>query len=265
MPEMPEVEAVCRRLRREAEGVSIVRLRILRAGIVAPQTPAEVEECCSRVRLERIERRGKNIFLHLSGSSVLHVHLRMTGNLTVIPDHRFVVAPARAVWEFADGRGMVFEDPRALGRIRLLGADALPVLGWDPLDTGFTVDALAALAAGSRRPAKLFLLDQSLVAGLGNIYAGEALFRAGIDPRRAMGTLRRPRLKRLHEAIVTVMREAVETASALYALPGRMLEAERETLLVYGREGAPCRICGSTVKRLAQGGRSTYYCGHCQR
>lgn len=265
MPEMPEVEAVCRRLRLEAEGATITRLRILRPGIVAPQTAGEVEEACGRVELTRVERRGKNIFLHLSAGGVLHVHLRMTGNLYVIPDHRMLVTSIRAVWELSDGRGIVFEDPRALGRIRLLAADALPSVGWDPLDAGFTAEVLAGLARGSRRPSKLFLLDQALVAGLGNIYAAEALFRAGIDPRRAMGSLGRVRLGRLHAAIVRVMSGAVETVYQHYAEPGRMLEAEQETLQVYGREGEPCRVCGSKIKRLAQGGRSTYYCGRCQR
>ena len=261
MPEMPEVEAVCKRLRLEAEGALIQRVRLLRPSIAT----GEVEEACRRVRLERVERRGKNIFLHLSRGGVLHVHLRMTGNLYVIPDHRFLVTAVRAVWELSDGRGIIFEDPRALGRIALIAADALPELGWEPLDIGFTVAVLAGLARGSKRPAKLFLLDQTKVAGLGNIYAAEALFRAGIDPRRAMGTLRRPRLVRLHAAIVEVMSGAVESVYELYSKPGNMIEAERQTLMVYGREGEPCRLCGKLVKRLAQAGRSTYICGGCQR
>jgi len=261
MPEMPEVEAVCRRLRLEAEGAFIQRVRLLRPSIAK----GEVEAACQRVYLERVERRGKNIFLHLSRGGVLHVHLRMTGNLYVIPDHRFLVNAVRAVWELSDGRGIIFEDPRALGRIASIAADALPELGWEPLDIGFTVAVLAGLARGSKRPAKLFLLDQTKVAGLGNIYAAEALFRAGIDPRRAMGTLRRVRLARLHTAIVDVMSGAVESVYELYAKPGNMIEAERQTLMVYGREGEDCRVCERPILRLAQGGRSTYYCGRCQR
>lgn len=261
MPELPEVEAVCRRLRLEAEGATITRMRLLRPSIAS----GEVEEACGRVRLERVERRGKNIFLHVTRGGVLHIHLRMTGNLYVIPDHRFLVDSVRAVWELADGRGIVFEDPRALGRIQLLSLETMPEVGWEPLDPLFTVDVLAELARGSRRPAKLFLLDQEKVAGLGNIYAAEALFRAGVDPRRAMGTLRRPRLARLHAAIVEVMSGAVESVYELYSQPGRLIEAERQTLMVYDREGEACRVCGRAVVRLAQGGRSTYFCGWCQR
>jgi formamidopyrimidine-DNA glycosylase len=261
MPEMPEVEAVCRRLRAEAEGATIERMRLLRPSIAT----GDVEKACRRVRLERVERRGKNIFLHLSRGAVLHVHLRMTGNLYVIPDHRLLVSSVRAVWELSDGRGIVFEDPRALGRIASIAADELPEMGWEPLDAGFTVDALAGLAKGSKRPAKLFLLDQTKVAGLGNIYAAEALFRAGVDPRRAMGTLRKDRLTRLHAAIVTVMSGAVESVYERYSKPGNLIEAERQTLMVYGREGEACRVCGRAIQRLAQGGRSTYFCGRCQR
>jgi formamidopyrimidine-DNA glycosylase len=261
MPEMPEVEAVCKKLRLEAKGALIQRMRLLRPSIAK----GEVEAACRRVRLERVERRGKNIFLHLSRGGILHIHLRMTGNLYVIPDHRFLVASVRAVWELADGRGIVFEDQRALGRIALISAEEMPVSGCEPLDPDFTVEVLAELARGSKRPSKLFLLDQTKVAGLGNIYAAEALFRAGIDPRRAMGSLKRPKLVRLHSAIVEVMSGAVESVYELYSKPGNMIEAEQQTLMVYDREGKECRVCGRAILRLAQGGRSTYYCGRCQR
>ena len=259
MPEMPEVEAVCRRLRQEAEGCLVSRVQVLRAGMAS----GDVETACSGARLERVERRGKNIFLHFPGGVILHVHLRMTGNLYVVPDHRLLVSTVRAVFELSDGRGIVFEDPRALGRMALI--ETLPELGWEPLDEGFTVAVLAGLAKGSKRPAKLFLLDQEKVAGLGNIYAAEALFRAGIDPRRAMGSLGKARIARLHGAIVMVMSGAVESVYELYSKPGNFIEAERQTLMVYGREGEGCRVCGRAVLRVAQGGRSTYFCGRCQR
>ncbi len=261
MPELPEVEAVCRRLRSEAAGSLITRLRLLRPSIAK----GEVEQLCRRSKLDRVERRGKNIFLHLSGGGILHIHLRMTGNLYVIPDFRFLVSSVRAVWELSDGRGIVFEDPRALGRIAVVVPEGMPELGWEPLDPGFTPEVLAEMAMGTTRPAKSFLLDQSKIAGLGNIYAAEALFRAGIDPRTAMSSLRNGQAARLHAAIVEVMSGAVESVYELYSRPGNLIEAERQSLMVYGREGENCRICGKAVLRLAQGGRSTYYCGRCQR
>lgn len=143
--------------------------------------------------------------------------------------------------------------------------ETLPELGWEPLDPGFTVGVLAGLARGSKREAKVFLMDQGKVAGLGNIYAAEALFLAGIDPRRAMGTLGKARLARLHAAIVMVMSGAVETVYEEWGRPGNFVESERERLQVYGREGEGCRVCGRAVLRVAQGGRSTYFCGFCQR
>jgi len=261
VPELPEVEAVCRKLRLEAEGAIIQRMRLLRPSIAK----GEVEAACRKAKLERVERRGKNIFLHLSRGAILHIHLRMTGNLYAVPDHRFLINTVRAVWELSDGRGIVFEDPRALGRIALITENELPETGWEPLDPAFTVEALAALAKGSKKPAKIFLMDQTKVAGLGNIYAAEALFRAGIDPRRVMGSLKRSKLRRLHTAILEVMSGAVESVYELYSKPGNMIEAERQTLMVYGREGEACRVCGRGILRLAQGGRSTYYCGRCQR
>jgi formamidopyrimidine-DNA glycosylase len=261
MPEMPEVEAVCKALRLQAEGALIKRVRLLRPSVVI----GEVDEACRGVRLDRVERRGKNILLHLSNGCLLHVHLRMTGNLYVIPDHRFLLTAVRAVWELSDGRGIVFEDPRALGRVALIGPDALPKTGWEPLDSEFTIAVLAGLVRGSKRPAKLFLMDQTKVAGLGNIYAAETLFRAGIDPRRAVGTLRRARLARLHKAIVAIMSGAVESVYAEYSKPGHMIDAELQSLMVYGRAGEDCRVCGKAIQRLAQGGRSTYFCGKCQR
>ena len=265
MPEMPEVEAVCRRLRLEAEGAAIRRMRILRPGIVKPQRVSDIEDACRKTRLTQVERRGKNILLHVSRGGVLHIHLRMTGNLYVVPDHRFLVTAVRAVWELADGRGIVFEDPRALGRIQLLAADSLPEVGVDPLDEAFTPEVLAALAKGSRKPSKLFLLDQDKVAGLGNIYAAEALYRAGINPLKEMGSLRKDRIRRLHAAIVAVMGGAVASVYAKYVKPGQMIGAEEADLFVYDREGDPCRVCGRAIKRIPQGGRSTYFCGFCQK
>jgi len=261
MPEMPEVEAVCRRLRDEAQGAVIEQLRLLRPSIAT----GEVELACRKARLEGVERRGKNILLHLHPTAVLHIHLRMTGNLYVIPDHRFLVNAIRAVFDLSDGRGIVFEDPRALGRIALLEDGILPEVGWDPLDPAFTPAILAALAKPSKQPAKLFLLDQRKVAGLGNIYAAEALFRAAIDPRRPMAELRLPQIAKLHAGIVTVMSGAVESVYELYAQPGNLIEAERQTLMVYDREGEPCRVCGRAIVRIPQGARSTYFCAKCQR
>lgn len=269
MPELPEVEAVCRKLRREAVGASVLQLRVERAGIVRPQEPQWIETHTAGRRIEAVERRGKNILLHLSGGWALHVHLRMTGNLYVVPDIRFRPTAVRVWLELDGGRGVLFEDQRALGKVHLVGMSEIDKLlgdiGLEPLSEEFTSDKFRLMANGSGQPAKLFLMDQRKVAGLGNIYAAEALFRAGVDPRKPVRTLSKQRLARLYDAIREVLEEAVESAEAAYAEPGRFAEGEWFPCAVYGREGEPCPRCAARVRRIVQGGRSTYFCGRCQR
>jgi formamidopyrimidine-DNA glycosylase len=269
MPELPEVEAVCRKLRRDALGAWISAVRVLRSATTRPQKPRRVESLAAGRTIETVERRGKNILMSLSGGLWVRIHLRMTGNLYVIPDVRLRPASTRAYFELEGGRGLVFDDPRALGRLHLhTAAEAARLmedLGPEPLSREFTLDVLAAAARRSRKPAKLFLMDQQHVAGLGNIYAAEALFRAHIHPARPMNRIGPPRLALLHAAIVEVLREAVHWAVTSYRRPGEFSEAEDFPLAVYGREGEPCVTCGRRLRRIPQGGRSTYYCPACQR
>jgi formamidopyrimidine-DNA glycosylase len=180
----------------------------------------------------------------------------MTGNLEVIPDARFRSASTRAVFEFTDGRALVFNDPRALGKL-WIGEERLGELGLEPLDASFTQEAFENLARRSKQPAKLFLLDQRHVAGIGNIYAAEALFRAKVDPRKPIGSLSKAKLAALHRAIIEVLQNATGTS---YNAPGDDFPAD-----VYGREGEPCKRCGTLISRIPQGGRSTYFCPRCQR
>ncbi len=263
MPELPEVEAVCRKLRRAAEGCVIASGHIVRKRISAPQDPAEVETRAAGRTIERVERRGKNIFLHLTGGLAMHVHLRMTGNLEVIPDARFRPYAASAWFEFDDGRALLFEDPRGLGTLRLI--DELPELGIEPLSRGFSDAALTRMTAESRAPIKLFLMDQTKIAGIGNIYAAEALWRARISPLRPANSLSPARLSALRRDIAAVLRDGVKSAVLAYSKPGGFKEAEQLQLNVYGREGETCFRGGAKIRRIIQGGRSTYYCGRCQR
>ena len=265
MPELPEVEAVCRKLRKQASGATLVAAHIDRRRITAPQDPSDVESQLSGRTIERVDRRGKNILLSFSGGLTVRVHLRMTGNLYVIPDFRLRAARASAWFEFADGRGLLFEDARGLGTLVICDRSALEKLGPEPLSRKFTAEALILSAAESRQPAKLFLMDQRRIAGLGNIYAAEALFAAGVNPRAPIGSVSRPRLRRLHGAIVRILRDAVRSAFRAYSRPGGFQEAEDFPAAVYGREGQPCVRCESMIRRITQGGRSTYYCPKCQR
>ncbi len=267
MPELPEVEAICARLRPEITGARIAAVEVLRAGTTRPQSPALLERAAGR-RILRVERRAKNVVVRLSGGWAVRIHLRMTGDLYVLPDTRLRPVSARVVFRLGAKRGLVFDDPRALGRVHLHTTEELDrllaLLGPEPLGSDFTADLLTAIARRSRQPAKLFLMDQTRIAGLGNIYAAEALFRARIHPARPACRLPGDRIRRLHGAIVGVLRDAVQSAGAAYARPGVFQDAETFRCAVYGREGEPCSTCGRKIRRISQGGRSTYFCPGCQ-
>ncbi len=265
MPELPEVEAVVRKVRAAATGALIRGVRVLRDRATHPQAPAVLAESAGQ-RILSVERRGKNIVVRLTGGLALRVHLRMTGNLTVIPDFRLNAATVRVVFELEDGRGLVLDDARVLGMVHVLTEPRLQQelsgIGVDPLSAGFTADFLTSAARASRRPAKMFLMDQQPIAGLGNIYVAESLFRARIHPAHPVNELSRPRIIALHQAIRDVLQQALPDAIASYEHPGRH---EGMSYRVYDREGLPCLTCGRLIARIAQGGRSTYYCQKCQK
>ena len=269
MPELPEVEAVCRKLRRDAASATISSAHITRRRITGRQDPATVETMVTGRSIERIHRRGKNILIDLSGALTIRIHLRMTGNLHVIPDHRLRPAATSAWFTFTDGRALLFEDTRGLGALTVHDAREIRALdtslGAEPLSRKFTAQALIGSAEGLSQPAKLFLMDQRRIAGLGNIYAAEALFAARINPRKPIGRVSKPRLQALHAAIVAILRDAVQSAYRAYSRPGAFQEAEDFALAVYGRSGEPCLTCRSIIRRITQGGRSTYFCPKCQR
>lgn len=265
MPELPEVAAVSRRLQESAAGRTIVSVAFPFARTTRPQSGTSIARRLKNRKILKVTRRAKNILLHLPDDDLLRIHLGMTGELyTADPG----TAPgARARFGLDDGREIVFEDTRHLGRVNLIRPSDLPAFeggyGIEPLSDEFTAEYLQERAARSRKPAKLFLMDQTHVAGLGNIWAAEALFAARISPLRPMNTLKPAKIRALHAAIREVLQAAVDNAYLHYSTPG---EAERGGgFNVYGREGEPCLRCGKRVKRIAQGGRSTYYCPSCQR
>ncbi len=268
MPELPEVEAVRRIAERALRGRRIIRAHLSRRRLCAPQTPEEFTRAVAGRRFTSSERRGKNILLHFD-EVTLWIHLRMTGRLYPVAGPQLRPASTSAYFLLDDGRTLVFEDPRGLGVMRAAKRDEiedrLSGLGIDPLSKTFTADAFASLARASRGAVKPFLMDQKRIAGLGNIYAAEALFRAGIDPRRKAASLSPARIGRLREAIAQVLVEAVGSAERAYQKPGAFAEGESFHPAVYGREGESCRRCGCTVRRIRQGGRSTYFCPGCQR
>jgi formamidopyrimidine-DNA glycosylase len=265
MPELPEVEAVVRKLRQEAVGARIRAVEIARVRTTYPQQPGEMEKAIGKT-IDSVERCGKNIVIRLSGGYAIRVHLRMTGDLYVVPDARLRPATARALFTLGRGRGLVFDDPRVLGTMHFHSdeeiAKKLEAIGVDPLTRQFTPEMLIQRSVQSKLPAKLFLMDQRRIAGIGNIYAAEALFLARIHPARRMNSLRKPQLVALHAAIRAVLRRAVKTSVKGYRQPGYFEEMQ---FAVYGRKGEPCRRCAQRIERITQAGRSTYFCPRCQK
>jgi len=265
MPELPEVEAVVARARRAAKGRTIRKIEVLRASAVRPQTAALVARRAGNRRIENIERRGKNILIRLAGGYTIRIHLKLNGDLHTDG----VNWSSRVIFHLSGGRQLVFDEPRALGTVNVLDekqlAAALAGIGPEPLSREFRAEDFVEAAGKSRLAAKLFLMDQKRVAGLGNVYAAEALFRARIHPGRRMNELGAGEAGELYGAIREVLREAVKSAKIAYNHPGGHKEAARFKPSVYGREGEPCVRCGSRIRRIQQGGRSTYFCAHCQR
>jgi formamidopyrimidine-DNA glycosylase len=257
VPELPEVELAVRILRDAVVGRRIIAARALHTAIRRGFGARHARHVVGR-RIERVERRGKHQFLHLDDGSVLHVHFRMSGDWHVARSGASLPAHARFVLELDDGARATLVDPRALGAVEWhRDASTLPSLGPEATDPALDGAALRSRLASRRIPIKSALLDQRVIAGIGNIYAAEALWKARVDPRTPSSALDDVALGRLADAI----RETLATA---LANPGRYSTGEGAPLDVYDREGEPCRRCGSPIRRIVQSGRSTYYCGACQ-
>ena len=256
MPELPEVEAAMEVLRSRAHGRTITRVRLLHPAMRRRLTPSQLR-ALSNARIARVERRGKHQLLHLDDGRILHAHFRMNGDWELVPTGSALPKFARAVLDFDDGSSLVFVDSRALGTIDLhpAGAELDLGLGPDAADPTWTAAQLADALAKKRGPIKPALLDQRLVAGLGNIYAAESLWRARISPRLSCAELTRAQVVTLRKAIAAVI---------IRATGSRYTDDDTVKLDVYDREGLPCRRCKTPIARVVQAGRSTYFCPKCQ-
>jgi formamidopyrimidine-DNA glycosylase len=270
MPELPEVETIRRQLAPVVEGRRLTEMEVLDPRWCEPAPPWEVSDAVRGRRVERLDRRGKYLVWELSTDVHLVMHLRMTGNLLYADDARF----ARVRMRLDDGGSVVFADQRRFGTgVVLLGSDArddyfASRLGVEPLSADFTSDALRELARGRRAPAKAFLLNQERIAGVGNIYADEALFIARIHPLRPVGTLRGRKFEQLRAAVVEVLEAGIDARGATiddFRNPDGASGAFQDRFLVHLRAGEPCVRCGATVKKIRAAGRGTYFCPRCQR
>jgi formamidopyrimidine-DNA glycosylase len=272
MPELPEVETIRRQLEPEVRGRTIAELEVLDSRWTRPLAPEEVMAAARGRRIEALERRGKYLLLRLDREETLVMHLRMTGNLILVepgePDQPYL----RARLRLDDGRELRFTDPRRFGEAFLLGAEALEErfrgrLGVEPLSDEFTVAALGQVASGSRAPLKSFLLDQARLAGVGNIYADEALHRARLHPLSPAGSMREGHLEALRDGVVEALNAGLDGGGASiddYRDARGERGAMQDEFLVHRREGKACPRCGETIHRIIVGGRSTYYCPGCQ-
>ena len=273
MPELPEVETIRRQLAPSLEGRRLESVRVLDPRWCDPAPPEAIEDALRGREIERVGRRGKYLILSLEDDVHLVMHLRMTGNLLLTEDAEDP-PHLRVDMSLDDGRRLLFVDVRRFGTGDvLLGSDALADyfdsrLGVEPLSPDFTADGLRALARGRKQPVKAFLLNQERIAGVGNIYADEALFRAKIHPLRQVGTLRRPQIEALRAAVVESLELGIDSKGASiddYRHVDGARGSFQDRFLVYSRAGEPCVRCGTPIQKLRAAGRGTYVCPNCQR
>jgi formamidopyrimidine-DNA glycosylase len=287
MPELPEVETVCRQLDPELKGRRIERLEVLDPRWCRPEPPTRLEKAVEEATIRGFSRRGKYLLLGLDGERTLVMHLRMTGNLILVEGERKLDPSVgrrlyegersvserhlRARFSLDDGSEVWFTDPRRFGEAFLIDdadlAGRFERLGLEPLSDEFTAEALGAIAAGRTAPLKSFLLDQSGIAGVGNIYADEALFRARLHPLSPANSMKPEHHVALRDAVVAALEAGIEGGGASID-DYRDGRGERGTMqdefLVHTREGESCPRCGAAILRIVVSGRSTYYCPSCQ-
>ena len=267
MPELPEVETTVRGLEKVLLGRRIARVELRRADL-RRAFPPDLGQRLTGARVTALGRRGKFGLIHTDRDDTLVFHLGMSGKWRVDPSGTH--AHDHLLIETGEGCVLALNDPRRFGSVDLVPTDALDqwaaAAGLGPEPSDLQAKQLYAKFRGRSAPIKTLLLDQRIVAGLGNIYACEALHRAEVHPRRAAGRLSRVRIERLVAAIGDVLAEAIEAGGSTlrdYARPDGELGYFSARFSVYDREGRPCG-CGGIVRRMVQGGRSTFYCPQCQ-
>jgi len=272
VPALPEVETIVRGLRSSLEGAVIARTRVVKSDLL--RVPARSFRSALSARTVRsVGRRAKNILIELDSDDRLVVNLGMTGRLLLgrKPESPPHTTHPGVIFHLHDGRRMVYDDVRRFGVLEVLDpsgwAERQERLGPEPLEPEFTRDRFRRDLGRSRSPIRSWLLDQRRIAGIGNIYAIEALHRAGIDPRTPARAISAERAGRLHEAIRSVLRDAIEHRGTTLR-DYRDVDGEEggnaPQLRAYGREGEPCRECGTPIQRVVFGNRSAFLCPECQ-
>ena len=270
MPELPEVETIARGLAHKIVGKTIADIEVFTDFVVSP-APKRFVKTLRGERIEYVSRRGKFVVVGLSSGRMLTVHLRMTGRLVVHGDLNGERYPyTNVAFGFTDGTRLSFSDVRKFGRMRIVAPrDAWDAeLGDEPLSEDFTLERFGELLHGRQTPIKVFLLDQRRIAGIGNIYACEALWEARIHPRRPAGSLSPKRRARLLEALGAVLRRAIHMGGSSiddYVDADGVRGGFQNELSIYGRAGKACPRCGNPITRTVMAQRGTWWCRKCQR
>ncbi|MBK7917280.1 MAG: DNA-formamidopyrimidine glycosylase [Chloroflexi bacterium] len=269
MPELPEVETTVRALRQPLIGSTITDVRSDWPRQIITPDLAELQARIYGLKILAINRRGKYLVFTLNGRETLIIHLKMSGHLSVVDKAAPTSKHVHTAFGLADGRELRFSDTRKFGRVYLVTdpAEVLGKLGPEPLAPEFTVDVLAGRLAGRRRALKPLLLDQTIIAGIGNIYADESLYYAGIDPRRTAVSLSAADIARLYTAVQKVLRLGIAREGAsisTYIKPDGQKGDMQNAVAVFRRTGDPCYECQTPIVRIILGGRSTHFCPHCQ-
>jgi len=274
MPELPEVEVLRRSLEPLLVGDAVTRVEVRSPALREPIDRKGLERRLAGRRIEGLSRRAKYLLVELAGGSTLAVHLGMSGRLTLAGGGEAPEPHEHLAFHLASGRKLRFRDPRRFGLAFALATDGLAAdrhfahLGVEPLCGGFSGETFRQAARGRRGPVKAFLMDARIVVGVGNIYACEALFRAGVHPSRSVGRISAERWERLARAVVEVLSQAIaEGGTTLNDFRDGSGESGyfQVSLAVYDREGEPCSRCAAPIRRSVHANRGTFYCPGCQR
>jgi formamidopyrimidine-DNA glycosylase len=263
MPELPEVETIRREVLPFVRGKTVTGVEIIDHRNIKGMAPAEFQKKMKGQKILDIERKAKYQLFKLASGNYMVVHLGMTGRLLFSPD-KYV----KVIFNLSGGKKLYFSDARLFGKLWFYESYPPLKLGPEPLDKDFTWQKLKALFSKRRTSIKVIMLDQKILSGVGNIYANEALFRAGIDPRRKANRLSDAEYKRLHKALTEVLNEAIRyrgTSDSWYVDAKGQQGSFQHRLKVYGRKGEPCVKCKGKVVRISHGQRGTFFCPRCQK
>lgn len=274
MPELPEVETIKKTLEKKITGLTITGVEITMPKIIRDPSPEEFTVKITGSKITKLSRRGKYLLFYLTGDNVLLIHLRMTGRLVYTEPGEPVAKHTHVIFSLSDSQELRFNDIRQFGRLQLAPQQTLNQvkglkdLGPEPLDREFTRTFLRRELKRKRVRIKTLLLDQTFIAGLGNIYADEALHRAHLNPKRIASSLSPREVAKLYHAIIEVLKEGIENRGTSFRdyVDGDGRKGNYQELLrVYNHEGSPCPHCGTIINRVKINGRSSYFCPACQR